>query len=81
MTGILSGDVTITSYPEGSLIYIDNILIKDEKGEPLKTPIRLTMIEGLHNVRLTLEGYCDAFDAVEVLPNGYAELHETFYIC
>jgi hypothetical protein len=76
-----TGSLTIDTYPIGGRIYIDGILVLDENGEPGLTPAKLTVTTGYHSIRLTLEGYCDEFDAQYVEQNEDISVFHDFYIC
>ena len=76
-----TGHLTITTYPYGATIYIDDTLILDEKGEPGLTPALLTIPVGYHDIRLTLEGYCDEFDGQYIMQDMNINISHDFGIC
>lgn len=61
-----TGDITIRTDPPGAEIYIDSILATDNEGNCLKTPIKLTLEEGLHRFLFTLAGYYDEWDQIYI---------------
>lgn len=79
----VTGDVVITTYPVGAEIYMDDHLVVDDSTkEPIKTPVTLVMYMGYHDLKFTLPGYFDEYDAVYVIPSrGAVYLHKNFNIC
>ncbi len=75
------GYLTIQSSPPGADVYIDDIPVLDENGDIVKTPIVLTITVGLHNIRLTLSGYCDEFDSQYIEDGDNVNIFHNFYIC
>ena len=75
------GRLTIETYPSGSKIYIDGSLVLDDNGEPGLTPAILTVDVGSHNIKLTLEGYCDEYDSQYVEKNENVVIVHNFYVC
>ena len=63
---ICTGDITIRTNPPGAMIYIDGILATDAAGNPLATPIKLTMEEGMKRFLFTLAGYYDDWEHVYI---------------
>ncbi len=76
-----TGYLTIGTYPSGAMIYIDNMLVLDENGEPGLTPAKLTVTPGYHDIRLGLEGYCDEFGGEYVMENRNVNVFRNFNIC
>lgn len=76
-----TGYLTVETYPNGGMIYIDNVLVLDEKGEPALSPVTLVMSVGYHDIRLELEGYLDEFDGQYILKNESVGIHHNFNIC
>lgn len=76
-----TGYLTIDTYPAGAKIYIDDMLINDENGEPGLTPATLTVTTGYHNIRLELEGYCDEFGGEYIVENTNINVFRNFNIC
>jgi hypothetical protein len=83
LQGPTMGTLVITSYPPGATIEMDGKTIIDEDTKDLlKTPIQMDIGMGLHNFIFRLEGYCNEFDAVYILPDtGTKYMHKTFNIC
>jgi len=52
-----TGDITIRTEPPGAMIYVDSILVTDNTGNPIVTPTKLTLTEGMHRFQLILSGY------------------------
>lgn len=78
----VTGDVVITTYPDGAKIYMNGHLVIDaETNEPIETPAILAMYIGLHNLRFVLNKYCDEFATVHVFPAGTQYIHRNFDIC
>lgn len=72
---MIEGTVALTTYPKGATVYLDNkLVVDDDTKQLLKTPVWLTMEKGMHNIRLTLDGYFD------VMINTYVYPNETQYI-
>lgn len=76
-----TGYLTVGTYPDGAKIYIDNVLVLDEKGEYALSPVTLVMSVGYHNIRLTLDGFCDEFDGQYILKNETVDIYHNFNIC
>jgi len=76
-----TGYLTVGTNPAGAKIYIDDVLILDDKGDVGLTPALLTVPTGYHSIRLTLDGYCDEFDGQYVMKKENIEIFHNFYIC
>jgi hypothetical protein len=76
-----TGYLTITTYPDGAKIYIDDTLVLEENGDPGLTPALLTISVGYHDIRLTLEGYCDEFNGQYIMQNMNVNISQDFAIC
>ena len=76
-----TGYLTVGTNPAGAKIYIDDVLILDDKGDAGLTPALLTVPTGYHSIRLTLDGYCDEFDGQYVMKKENIEIFHNFYIC
>lgn len=76
-----TGKITIATYPSGAKIYIDDVLVLDDKGEPGLTPAVLTVTTGDHSIKLVLEGYCNEFDNQYVEQDENIEVFRNFHIC
>jgi hypothetical protein len=76
-----TGYLTIGTNPDGASIYVDNILVLDEKGKPALTPVSLVVSVGYHDIRLELEGYLDEFDGQYILENDTVNIYHNFNIC
>ena len=76
-----TGYLTINSYPQGANIYIDGILVLDDKGDAGTTPAILTLNTGDHRIKLELAGYCDEFDNQFIEKNENVVIFHNFYIC
>lgn len=76
-----TGNITITTFPSNAKIYIDEMLILNESGEPGLTPAVLTLNCGYHDIRLTLEGYCDEFGGEYVTEDSNINVFRNFNIC
>lgn len=61
-----TGEITIRTNPPGAMIYIDGILATDTAGNPLVTPIELTLPEGMHRFLFTLAGYYEDWEHVYI---------------
>jgi hypothetical protein len=75
-----TGEITIDTYPAGANIYIDNVLVLDEKGVPVLSPVTLIMSVGYHDIRLELTGFLDEFDAQFVMQNCNINIYHNFNI-
>jgi hypothetical protein len=76
-----TGYITIETYPHGAKIYVDNVLVLDEKEEYIPTPAVLVVFEGYHSIRLELEDYCDEFDGQYIMENDNVRIFHNFNIC
>lgn len=57
-----TGDITIRTDPPGAIIYVDGLLAMDAAGNPLVTPVTLTLEEGMHRFQMILSGYYEDWD-------------------
>ncbi len=76
-----TGYITVSTYPNGAKIYIDDVLVLSENGEPGLTPAKLTVTTGYHDITLTLDGYCDEFGGEYVLEDRNINIFRNFNIC
>lgn len=83
LQGPAMGTVVITTYPEGATIEMDGKMVIDVgTKEILKTPVQMDVGMGQHNFVFRLEGYCNEFETVYILPGtGATYINKTFYIC
>lgn len=51
------GDITIRTNPSGAMIYVDSVLVTDVAGNPVLTPTRLSLTEGMHRFQFVASGY------------------------
>lgn len=76
------GNLVLTSYPSGATIKLDGMLIVyEETKEPLKTPMKLELSEGLHDIVFKLEGYCDEFATVYISSGLTQNINKTLNVC
>ena len=61
-----TGDITIRTNPSGAIIYVDSLLATDASGNPLVTPITLTLPEGMHRFQMVLSGYYDDWEQIYI---------------
>ncbi len=52
-----TGKITIRTNPSGAMIYVDSLLATDATGNPLITPVTITVPEGMHRFQMILTGY------------------------
>lgn len=76
-----TGYLTIDTNPDGAKIYIDEVLVLDEKGDPALSPVSLIVSVGYHDIRLELEGYLDEFDGQYIIENEPVGVYHNFNIC
>ncbi len=76
-----TGSITIATHPPEARIYIDDILVLDENGEPGLTPAKLTITTGYHDIKLELDGYCDEFGGEYVLEDQNINVFRNFNTC
>ena len=82
MQGPTTGNVVITTYPDGGSIEMDGKMVIDiDTKELLKTPVELEVGMGLHNFVFKLPGYCDEFYAIYATPRSTQYIHRDFNIC
>jgi len=83
LQGPAMGTLVITSYPAGATIEMDGKTVIDaDTQEVLKTPVQMDIGMGLHNFIFRLEGYCNEYGTVYILPEtGTKYIHSTFYVC
>lgn len=70
-----TGDITVSTNPQGATIYVDSTLTTNERGEPLTTPVKLTLNEGMHRFMLVRSGYSDDYEHVYIFPGSDLMLH------
>ena len=75
-----TGDITIRTDPPGAEIYIDSILATDTEGNSLKTPIKLTLEEGMHRFLFTLAGYYDDWEQIYIYCGSDIELNRNLIV-
>lgn len=61
-----TGDITIRTNPPGAIIYVGSLLATDSSGNPLVTPITLTLPEGMHRFQMVLSGYYDDWEQIYI---------------
>lgn len=61
-----TGNITIRTNPPGAMIYVDSLLATDTAGNPLVTPVTLTIPEGMHRFQKVLSGYYDDWDHIYI---------------
>lgn len=83
LQGPAMGTVVITSYPAGATVEMDGKMVIDvDTKEVLKTPVQMEVGMGQHNFVFRLEGYCNEFETVYILPHtGDTYINKTFYVC
>lgn len=81
MNNMQIGYLTIDTYPVGARIYIDDILVINKDGEPGLTPALLTITTGYHDIKLTLDGYCEEFGGEYIMENLDVRMFRNFNIC
>ncbi len=70
------GDLFIDSNPKGASIYIDTVPLTDNNGNPILTPVRATgVMEGMHEVKLALDGYYEKQLIVNVISNRFNQAY------
>lgn len=65
-----TGEITICTNPPGAVIYVDSVLAEDVNRQPLLTPIKLGLYEGMHRFEMILSGYCDNIESVYIYENS-----------
>lgn len=75
-----TGDITIRTNPQGATIYADGILATDNSGNPLKTPIKLTLQEGDHRFLLVLAGYYEDWEHVYIYSGSDIQLDRSLML-
>lgn len=76
------GIVVMTTYPAGATIIMDGkTLIDMDTGEPLTTPVDLSVEMGYHDLIFKLNGFFDEFDGIYVEPRYHQYLHKNFNFC
>lgn len=75
--------VVITTYPPGATIEMDGKTVIDiATKKPLTTPVQLEVGMGQHNYVFRLQGYCNEFETVYVIPGtGPTYVSKTFSTC
>ncbi len=83
LQGPAMGTVVITTYPAGATVEMDGRTVIDvDTKEILKTPVQMEVSMGQHNFVFRLEGYCNEFETVYILPGtGATYINKTFYVC
>ncbi len=83
LQGPAMGTLVITTYPAGATVEMDGRMVIDvDTKEILRTPVQMEVGMGQHNFVFRLEGYCNEFEIVYILPGtGATYIHKTFYIC
>ena len=75
-----TGDITIRTNPPGALIYVDSLLATDTSGNPLVTPTKLTIPEGMHRFQMILSGYYEDWEHVYIYCGSDIQLDRTLMI-
>lgn len=75
--------VVITTYPAGATIEMDGKTVIDiATKRPLTTPVQLEAGMGQHNFIFRLQGYCNEFETVYIIPGtGPTYVSKTFSTC
>lgn len=64
------GNVTVMSYPEGATVCMDGSKLTYETGEPVTTPVTITLLEGYHDLALELDGYYTGYERFYIYPGA-----------
>lgn len=83
LQGPTTGTIVITSYPAGATVEMDGKMVIDvDTKEILETPVQMEVGMGQHDFIFRLEGYCNEFGTVYILPGtGATYINKTFYLC
>lgn len=57
-----TGDITIRTNPPGAIVYVDSLLVTDASGNPVVTPLKLALAEGMYRFQMILSGYYEDWD-------------------
>ena len=73
------GEITIDTTPGGAEIYIDSKLMYDNNGNPIRTPAKLTLNEGWHDMVVYLEKFCREATPIYVYPNSITSVNKKLF--
>lgn len=72
------GDLSIDSSPQGAFVYMDGYALTDDSGNAMKTPVIVTgVLEGIHEIQISLDGYYSKKVFRDVMPNQMNEVRVT----
>jgi hypothetical protein len=74
------GDITIRTDPPGAFVYVDSILATDTAGNPLKTPTKLTLENGMHRFLFVLAGYYEDWEHVYIYRGSDIQLDRSLML-
>ena len=75
----VKGEITIDTTPSGAQIYIDERLILDSTGIPMRTPAKLTLNDGWHDLVVHLEKYCREATPIYIYGNMTTSIHRNLF--
>lgn len=75
-----TGDITIRTDPQGAIVYIDGILATDASGNPLNTPIKATLPEGMHRFLFVLAGYYEDWENIYIYCGSDIQLDRSLMV-
>ena len=73
------GEITIDTTPSGAKIYIDGKLMYDNNENPIRTPAKLTLNDGWHDLVVHLEKYCREPTPIYIYGNMTTSIHRNLF--
>ena len=75
----VKGEITIDTTPAGAKIYIDGKLMQYNNENYIRTPAKLTLNEGWHDMVMYLEKYCREATPIYIYGNTTTSIHRNLF--
>ena len=75
----VKGEITIDTTPAGAQIYIDSKIMVDNTEVPIRTPARLSLNTGWHDLVVYLEKFCREATPVYIYPDTHVSVHKDLF--
>ena len=76
---LAKGEITVDTTPGGAKIYIDGKLMYDDNENPIRTPTKLTINEGWHDMVVYLEKFCREAVPIYIYGNMTTSIHRNLF--
>ncbi len=71
------GNITIRTNPPGAVVYVNSMLATDAAGNPMTTPMTLTLPVGMQRFEMVLSGYYEDWDHIYIYCDSDIQLDRT----